>query len=187
MSVDPPELTQLNARIRQLRSLYEQYFQGIERIEPLKQREELKKLIARLAELRRHNTAFKSRLNSARQTLLTYEQYWDRVARQIEEGTYKRDKVRAARRMKARRSDELNGEVQPLHPPPNKNDELKELHRSYLRARTQVGDSRPVPMENFAKSIEKQRSAIKQRFGCQSVEFKVAVKDGRAIVRAIPK
>ncbi len=183
MEPELPELSQLHAKIRQLRALYEQYFQGIERIEPLKQREEVKKMVSRLDGLRRNNTAFKFQLNSAKQTLLTYEQYWNRIARQIEEGTYKRDKLRAQRR--------INNHSGPAksagHPPPKEEAELEQLHRAYLRARTQVGDSRPVPMQSFATTVAKQTAAIKERFNCDHVEFKVTVKDGRAILKAIPR
>lgn len=184
MEHELPELSQLNAKIRQLRSLYEQYFQGIERIEPIKPREEIKKMITRLDGMRRNNTAFKFQLNSARQTFLTYEQYWNRIARQIEEGTYKRDKLRAQRRMQnhtAKRRDTAG------HPMPSEQAELEQLHRAYLRARSQVGDSRPVPIRNFAQTVAKQTAAIKQKFECDKVEFKVVVKEGRAVLKAIPR
>ncbi|MEM6533445.1 MAG: hypothetical protein AAF654_12540 [Myxococcota bacterium] len=32
-------------------------------------------------------------------------------------------------------------------------DTLRTLHQAYLRACSQVGDSRPVPLESFAKSV----------------------------------
>ncbi|MEO0812731.1 MAG: MXAN_5187 C-terminal domain-containing protein, partial [Myxococcota bacterium] len=144
-----------------------------------------KKMISRLDGLRRNNTAFKFQLNSARQTLITYEQYWNRIARQIEEGTYKRDKLRAQRRL------QTTGSAAPAksagHPPPGENAEVESLHRAYLRARSQVGDSRPVPIGSFAKTVEKQTAAIKERFNCDRVEFKVTVKEGRAILKAIPR
>ncbi|MEO1481117.1 MAG: MXAN_5187 C-terminal domain-containing protein [Myxococcota bacterium] len=192
MDATTPELDHLNAEIRQLRALYEQYFQGIERIEPLKKREEVNKLIRRLESIRRNNTAFKFRLNSAKATMLTYERYWNRISRQIEEGTFKRDRLKAKRRIDAKSDPApkpttpkpaLNGKA----PAPAEDDALRDLHRAYLRARTEVGDSRPVPISSFAKTVEKQKAAIRSKFNCEKVDFKVSVKNGRAILKAIPR
>ncbi|MEM6533048.1 MAG: MXAN_5187 C-terminal domain-containing protein [Myxococcota bacterium] len=190
MNTGIPELDHLNAEIRQLRALYEQYFQGIERIEPLKKREEVKKLIRRLEDIRRNNTAFKFRLNSAKATMVTYEQYWNRIARQIEEGTFKRDRMRAKKRIDSKAEPSapktMNGNGA-APPPPGEDESLRDLHRAYLRARSEVGDSRPVPIGSFAKTVEKQKAAIRSKFNCESVDFKVTVKNGRAILKAIPR
>lgn len=185
MENETPELEHLNTEIRQLRALYEQYFQGIERLEPLKKREDVKKLIRRLEGIRRNNTAFRFRLGSAKQTMVTYEQYWDRTTRQIENGTYKRDKFRAQRRRQAAEHANPKERSASRDDPPN--DSVRELHRAYLRARNRIGDTRPVPIDSFAKTLEARRMDIRQKFRCENVEFRVSVKDGRAVLKATPR
>lgn len=196
------EVGQLNAGIRRLKTAYDQYFAGIERIEPLKEREALKKDLRRLLSVRNNNTAFKFRLQSAQQTLLTYETYWDRIARQIEEGTFKRDKVRAQKLASAAPEQEAGAPApreEPAAPAAAEArapapagaarypESIRKLHETYLRARAQTGDTRPLSLDMLAETVKKQITTIKQQYGCERVEFKVTIKDGKAVLKAIPK
>ena len=83
--------------LRRVRSLYEQWFAGIERQEPGVQRDELERLLVRLKAGPPRNTALRFRLNQVSQQYQTYTTYWKRISRQIEEGTYQRDLLRARR------------------------------------------------------------------------------------------
>lgn len=179
------EIQNLTSEIRKLKIAYDQYFAGVERVEPLQQRDRVKKLVRKLTSIRRNNTAFKFRLNSVKQSLITYEQYWDRIARRIEEGTYERDKKKAQRR--ASGAHEQVDEAKTQAQGPGENEQLRTLHRAYLKARSQAGDSRPVPFDAFARSISKQSATIKTQYNCSSVAFRVAVKNGKAILKAVPK
>ena len=84
-------------RLKRLRALYDQWFAGIERIEPQQQRKELDTLLNTLKREQVRNTALRFRLQQVVQRYTTYNTYWRRIARQIEEGTYKRDVIRARR------------------------------------------------------------------------------------------
>jgi hypothetical protein len=83
--------------LRRVRSLYDQWFSGIERAEPTVQRDELDRLLVRLKAGPPRNTALRFRLNQVSQQYQTYTTYWKRISRQIEEGTYQRDLLRARR------------------------------------------------------------------------------------------
>lgn len=83
--------------LRKVRSLYDQWFAGIERQEPGVQRDELERLLVRLKAGPPRNTALRFRLNQVSQQYQTYTTYWKRISRQIEEGTYQRDLLRARR------------------------------------------------------------------------------------------
>lgn len=85
-------------KLKRLKALYEQWFQGIERIEPTVARKELDRLLAMLTKNRPRNTAARFRLQQLSARYSIYATYWGRIARQIEEGTYERDVRRAARR-----------------------------------------------------------------------------------------
>jgi len=84
-------------RLKRLRALYDQWFAGIERIEPQQLRKELDTVLTQLRREQTRNTALKFRFNQVVQRYTTYTTYWRRIARQIEEGTYKRDVLRAKR------------------------------------------------------------------------------------------
>ena len=89
---------EIEQRIEGQRVLYERYFNGVDRRPPLQPRRELVRLIHAMEHKTfLSNTAQKFRLRSLNQRFVTYRTYWDRVLRQIEEGTYTRD-VKQARR-----------------------------------------------------------------------------------------
>jgi hypothetical protein len=91
------DIAELEESLRALRQAYEKYFAGVERLEPLKDRDRLKKELQRLLAENTRNTARRFRLQTLQASLVTYEQYWNRITRQIEEGTFKRDRLRAQR------------------------------------------------------------------------------------------
>lgn len=267
-SITGEDLDRLEEALKELRHTYEKYFAGVERLEPLKDREQVKKRLLRLLGEHSKNTARRFRLQSLQATLVTYEQYWNRVTRQIEEGTFKRDRLRAERLLREQKAAELavataeavepdvpsdrpaslspdrtaaKGDLERLTaealataatvssaarstrpppaiptaataPPPLPSSRqpsgrtgptastplpavaagepggwIEKLHREYLEARRTIGQSEPVSIDSFAATIRKQASDIKARLRCDSVEFKVAVKDGKAILKATPR
>ncbi|HVK68904.1 MAG TPA: hypothetical protein VM694_30820, partial [Polyangium sp.] len=91
-------LEDLDSRLERLRALYEQYFLGIEKLEPLVPRKELERRIMLLRREQIRNTALRFKFQTLIQRYNTFQQYWGRVAREIENGTYQRDVLRAAAR-----------------------------------------------------------------------------------------
>ncbi len=84
------ELTDLEARMARLRVLYDQYFMGIERMEPTYLRGEVDKIFRRSQILKLGNTVFKFRYRSLQQRYTSYRSYWDRIVRMIEDGKMRR-------------------------------------------------------------------------------------------------
>lgn len=85
-------------KLKRLKALYEQWFQGVERIEPQVARKDLDRLFETLKKEQPRNTAARFRLQQLQARYNVYVSYWQRIARQIEEGTYERDLHRAQRR-----------------------------------------------------------------------------------------
>jgi hypothetical protein len=106
-------LNDAEIRLRRLKTLYDQWFMGIERTEPAVPKKELEDLLAKLKREQVNNTAAKFRLQQVVQRHLTFVTYWRRIARQIEEGTFKRDLVRARKQKKRGGDDDadLNYEI----------------------------------------------------------------------------
>jgi hypothetical protein len=98
-------LNELEQSIDKLKIQYERYFMGLERFEPLKQRRAVTRAIRYLRSQVIGNTAQKFRFRMLLQRFTTYQSHWNRVQRQIEEGTYRRDLARMQRDLKKRGVD----------------------------------------------------------------------------------
>lgn len=92
------ELAEFELRLERLRALYEQYFLGIERIEPGVARKDVDRRCYQLRRVKLRNTAKRFKLQTLIQRYNTLQQYWAKVCRQIENGQYTRHLVRAERR-----------------------------------------------------------------------------------------
>ncbi|CAN90557.1 MULTISPECIES: MXAN_5187 C-terminal domain-containing protein [Sorangium] len=96
------ELEELETRIERLRALYEQYFMGIERLEPLIPRKDVERRIWVMRREQIRNTGLRFKFQMLIQRYNTFQQYWGRISREIENGTYRRDVIRAAKRVGAK-------------------------------------------------------------------------------------
>jgi len=99
--VQPDELDialdELETCLERLRSLYQQYFLGIEKLEPTIARKDVDRRIWALRKQQIRNTGKRFRLNVLVQRYNTFQQYWQRICREIENGTYRQHVLRAER------------------------------------------------------------------------------------------
>jgi hypothetical protein len=91
-------VNELDERIERLRVLYDQYFLGFEKIEPMTPRKEVDRRVWMLRREQIKNTALRFRMQQLISRYNSFGTYWQRILREIENGTYKRDVVRAAKR-----------------------------------------------------------------------------------------
>jgi hypothetical protein len=89
------ELDELEIRLERLRALYEQYFLGIERIEPTVARKDVDRRVWTLRHEKIRNTAKRFKFQTIIQRYNTFQQYWQRICREIENGTYQRHLLKA--------------------------------------------------------------------------------------------
>jgi hypothetical protein len=105
----------LETRVDRLRVLYEQYFLGFEKLEPTVPRKEAERRLDVLRKENIRNTGLRFRFQRILQKYNTYQTYWIRICRQIEEGTFKRHvqkaKARFADGPRRRDEDGLSVEV----------------------------------------------------------------------------
>jgi len=101
MSPDELEqaLEELELRLERLRALYEQYFLGFEKIEPAVARKDVDRRIYLMRREKIRNTGKRFKLQTLIQRYNTFQQYWQRICREIENGTYKRHLLRAERQL----------------------------------------------------------------------------------------
>ena len=94
-------IEELETRVERLRALYEQYFMGFEKIPPAVVHKDVERRIYALRREKIRNTAKRFKLQTTIQRYNTFQQYWLRIMREIENGTYKRHVLRAERSMSA--------------------------------------------------------------------------------------
>ncbi len=120
--MDPTPLEQqigdLELAIDRLRSLYDQYFMGIERLEPAVVRKDVERKVYQLRKEQIRNTALRFRFQMILQRYNTFQSHWQRICREIENGTYKRQLYRAERRQAATLPDATAPEVTGPEPEP---------------------------------------------------------------------
>ncbi len=181
------ELTDLRGRIERLRVLYQQYFMGMERIPPLVQREQLERRVRESALNDVRRAAVKFRFQSLIQRLRTYEVYWDRLQRDIEEGRVERGVAQEGGLRPARAPRADDAEPSAAQPEPAPHDPVETLYRDFLRAREQVGlPVEGITLDAFRLSIERQRRIHSERLGVPDVSFTVVAKDGKVVLQARP-
>lgn len=91
------ELDELDHRLERLRIKYDQFFTGTEKALPYVLRKDIDRRFQALHREQMRNTGARFRFQTLVQRFTSYQTYWNRIIRQIEEGTYRRDVIRAQR------------------------------------------------------------------------------------------
>ena len=89
------EIAELEDLIDRLERDYTLFFNGISNIDPSDRRARANKIISRLHELHIRNPSIKFRFQSLMGRYVSLKNNWDRILKEIERGTYKRDIFRA--------------------------------------------------------------------------------------------
>lgn len=171
-----------------LQVLYEKYFLGIDRKPPDQER---KKVGSKMRELRTtlvKNTALKFRINTMFAKLISFERMWDRTLMEIENGTYTRDVFKA--KLRAKEQAAKPAVAKPAAPvvPEISEDKLRKLYDTYLVARQRCGEpTEGISYDSVAKRIRSQVPQLMEKHGARNIEFKVVIKGGRAVLKAIPR
>jgi hypothetical protein len=243
------EVDTLDKDMNELRSQYELYFMGIEKVEPTIQRDNIKATIRKLVGPHIKNTGLKFRIQQLKARMISLENYWERTNRQREAGTYKRDQARVARREAEIKKHELEaqkrraaerGEIPKsdvahtqqgrLEPPEGQpitgaalqagksaadtagrqrgavrdvkgetgrpsassaedltEPKLRRLYQTYVNARKRCGEKVDLRYEDMAAALRKQVPKLIKDTGAKTVEFKVVIRSGKAVLKALPK
>ena len=184
------DLDILDEAMTNLQVLYEKYFLGIDRRPPDLER---KKVGSKMRELRTtlvKNTALKFRINTMFAKLISFERMWDRTLMEIENGTYKLDVFKAKMHSKQREQGDKAAAAKPAAPatPEISEDKLRRLYDTYLVARQRCGEpTEGISYDSVAKRIRAQVPQLMEKHGARNIEFKVVIKGGKAVLKAIPR
>lgn len=176
------ELDQIELKLRELIFSYEQYFMGTDKRkrEPIKDREAMSKALRQFANRRIVQTDMRFRYQNLATKFHSYSGYWDRILRLMDEGRY-------VRQAHVPRSDApaTSNQRQPTAAVANESDrlfdQLVQAHRSCNL------DSSTLNRQQVAALLDKQRDAIKEKFGDRAVEFVVVTDDGKPKIKVRAK
>jgi hypothetical protein len=246
-------LDDLEKQAESIRRDFDQFFLGLSKRPPTTAEAQLAGLFRKMKEeeLREWNTQDRFRFNQIHARFVSLERVWARTMKQIEDGTYKRDKFKVAQ---MRRRDAAAGKgpaatpsvveelavdididmgfdddepaspaaptpkAEPKAPPPAprpiarpaatapvpvaavaaaavptsalgglSEQKLEQLHKVYIDAKRKTGEQSRLSLDDLRVQVAKQVHVQQQKHGCQQVDFKVILKDGKAMLKAIPK
>ncbi len=100
----------LNKTLDRVKSLYEQYFLGLQKQPPTFIHNDLERKLRDLQGLQIRNTGLRYRMATLQQKYGSYNTYWRRTLRQIENGTYARSLQKLGRKA-ARSGEEIPEEI----------------------------------------------------------------------------
>ena len=201
------DIKQVDRDLDQLRALYELYFMGVERTEPIVNRDKVRRKIRDLRDLKIKNNGIKFKLQTLQARMISFENYWGRIKRQREAGTYHRDKARVKRRMNQREIEELRasaGQEQAkataAKSTPKKSSrpsassaadltdkKLEQIYNAYSTAKKRCGQKVDVSLNDLSSKLRQQVPRLLKSSGAKQVEFKIVIKQGKAVLKAIPK
>ena len=189
MEMAPPtteeELKILEVKLTQLKLEYEKYFLGSRPTEPSQARSEVQKTVIKFSNMRITNTAQRFKFNSLNGRFQAFKRQWESILRQIEAGTYKRHVFKADLRDRERGLEEacLDGpRASRGAGASDRGGDLFETYRDALIANGQ--NTKGLTAEKLQRAIAKQEATIKQKYGCDRVDFKVVVTDGKVKMKA---
>lgn len=184
-------LEEFERRMFLLKLNYEKYFSGIERIEPLKEREDTKRFLRDLMQEPMTNTMQKHKFTSLRARFNSLDLYITRNMVMIERGTHPKMKFRANLRDQQRKDAEIKRaqlqERRRAFSERQKQDlAYKTAYDKFMEARGKCGQSTDMSFDALKNSLNKQVRMIKSKYKCERVNFRVSIEGGKAKMKAIP-
>ena len=169
------ELADLIARLEKLRAAWDRFLRGQDRIPPLTDRDQLARELRNSRLAATHKTNLKFRFANLQQRFTTYNTYWERCMRMIEEGTFKREKGGMGRAL-AVQGQQRQASKEPM----------RRLYEDWQKAGREAGSSKAMDFDGFRRRMQNQRLKHIEKFACDDVEYSVRVKDGKVALVAKP-
>lgn len=170
-------LDSMGENLRELERLYERYFSGQDKREPLNKREQFQKRLRQFINRRITQTDLRFRYESLAARYHTYVSYWDRILRLIDEGRYERHTTQKSPSPTASGRDK-----------PGRQNNNEDAYQQLLKAHQQCNLNRPAPSrQQFDAYLAKQRSTLAAKFTGREIEFRVGIENGKPKIMARPK
>jgi hypothetical protein len=179
-NVTAAEATALGNRLEELRKAYDRYFFGVDKLEPTGDRRRFQQELDSILGSPCPNTQVRFQVAQIKGKFLTLLQHWNRILRQIEDGTYQRDKFRIELKERARGQAEPE-KPRPAAPAALESDVIDRVFRAYLLAKQKCNEpTETVSRDRLAEMLAKHASKVRESSPGARPDFKVVIKDGKA-------
>ena len=179
------DLQLLDVKLKQARNEYEQYFLGTRKREPYQLRGEVTKMVNIYANIHIRNTAQRFKFNNLRARFFTFRRHWDLTMRKIEEGSYERHQFKA--KLRERELGDARDRRGQAEQAAAESASSGDLFRAYVDARESTGQgAKGLTKQKLEAMLAKQEKAIREKYDCSGVKFRVVVEEGRAKLKASP-
>ncbi len=188
-------LDELEQQMFVLKISYEKYFCGIERVEPYRDREALRRVIRELSEEGIKNATQQFKYQGLKARFQIFELYWTRNLKMMEAGTHPKMRFKADKRAAVAASqtneERLSAEQEAVLKDRQERQEREErgyrlVFEKYMEARKQCGQSADLGFDAVREALSKQVRQIKSQYNVESVKFRVVVEEGKAKLKAVP-
>lgn len=158
------DLDNIERKIEQLKIEYEKFFVGITKVEPITMKNQIVQLIKKHATTQFNNVMLSFRYKNLLARFLTYQEYWNRILKLIEEGKNPKD----YRKIYEKFIQEAEKNILPMESsPPQKletNDTYKNLYAKYTELLEKRNKKAP-PLDTFIKTITDYENKVKAKYG----------------------
>lgn len=173
LSPEEQELHDLARDIEILRTRYDQYFMGLEKLPPERLRAKVNKVIIKSDLGTARRAALRFRFTRLVQKLRSYESMWDRMMREIETGKRKREVLKGASRQPVNRryahaestaSTHKDQEMmaQLAREEASQQDDISLLYKEFVEARKKMGKVTTMDEDAFRRKVAPLRKKTKQ-------------------------
>ncbi len=154
MRVTMVTLDQLEEAIEMLKVRFERYFNGVDRVPPTRDHDDVKRQVHVLLTMRGGPTAVRFRLQNLKARLVTYEHYWTRILLQIEKGTFKRLLAVSERREQQAERQRLEAAPEPSADGEEDARPARASQSGQYRMPTRPPNPAPSPRANSPESVD---------------------------------
>jgi len=163
--------------IAELKVDYDKYFIGLEAREPTETRKLVTQKLREIDRLYFNSTALKFKLLSARNRFNTLCTHWDRIQKQIENGTFERGLIKLAKK------EELEQENRKIEREGYNKYDSKHTLRLYneiVENRSSKGDNlNGLNFDKFKANLRGKMDELEQKYKDQPIKYQVVVEDGK--------
>jgi hypothetical protein len=182
-NVTAADAAALANRLEELRKAYDRYFLGVDKLEPVGLRRRFQQEFDGVLGAPCPNTQVRFQVAQIKGKFLTFQTYWNRVLKELEDGTYQRDKFKIELKEKSRAAAKPEATAaQPRAAEPTvENDVIDRVFRAYLLAKQKCNEpTETVSRDRLAEMLAKHANKVRESNPGTRPDFKVVIKDGKA-------
>jgi hypothetical protein len=170
------QLDEVEKMLKELRVKYEQYFAGVEKVAPVKARDDLERQLRLLGRRKIVQTELRYRLQNLSSSFHSYKGMWERIQRQMDEGRFPRHTQKISS-LKSQQNSRTS--TSPASTDPN------QLYQEYLRLCMECRVPASIDGINSMKTfLRTKEEIIRQRYGNVQCSFDVVNENGNPKIKA---